>query len=140
MSKYFNLEEFLDSSVARQKGISNSPSWEIVEHLRELAAFLDGMRASWGSGIKITSGFRCEKLNKAVNGVSNSAHRFGDAADLQPVNGDFAGFVKFVKNYLKDKNFDECLIEKSKTSQWVHLALYYNNTTLQRRKVGNLYV
>ena len=140
MSKYFNLEEFLDSSVARQKGISNSPSWEIVEHLRELAAFLDGMRASWGSGIKITSGFRCEKLNKAVGGVSNSAHRFGDAADLQPVNGDFAGFVKFVKNYLQDKNFDECLIEKSKTSQWVHLALRYNNTTLQRRKVGNLTV
>lgn len=139
-SRFFNLQEFLDSSVARQKGISNSPSWEIVRHLEELAAFLDGLRSAWGSGIKVTSGFRCEKLNKAVGGVSNSAHRFGDAADLQPVNGDFDGFCRFVKNYLKDKNFDECLIEKSKTAQWVHLALRYNNTTLQRRKIGNLVV
>jgi hypothetical protein len=40
---------------------------------------------------------------------------------------------------LKDRNFDECFIEKSRTSQWVHIALY-SIKGLQRRKKGNLYV
>jgi hypothetical protein len=44
---YFSLEEFLDSSVARQKSISNLPSWEVIEHLNELALFLDDLREAW---------------------------------------------------------------------------------------------
>ena len=92
MSKYFDLEEFLDSSVARQKSISNSPSWEVVEHLKELALFLDDLREAWGSGIRISSGFRNKALNKAVGGVDNSCHLTGNAADLQPINGKMKEF------------------------------------------------
>lgn len=121
-SKYFKLEEFLDSSVARQKGISNSPSWEAVEALRELALFLDGVRAAWGSGINVNSGFRCKKLNDAVGGVYNSAH-LKAAADLYPSNGRFDEFKKFIVAYLKGKDYDECIIEKKGKSQWVHFAL-----------------
>lgn len=33
--------------------------------------------------IKITSGFRCEELNKKVGGAKNSFHRFGYAADCE---------------------------------------------------------
>ena len=74
-SEYFELEEFLVASTARQKSIENVPSWEVVQNLRSLAQLLDWLRQDWGSGIRISSGFRCEKLNKAVGGVSNSAHK-----------------------------------------------------------------
>ena len=137
-SLYFRLEEFLDSSIARQKGISNSPSWEAVESLRELALFLDGVREAWGSGILVNSGFRCKKLNDAVGGVFNSAH-LKAAADLYPSNGKFNEFKKFIVNYLKNKDFDECIIEKKGKSEWVHFALYSINGE-QRKKCFSLNV
>lgn len=136
-SRYFRLEEFLTSSTARQKSIENLPSWTVIENLEELALFLDGMRDKWGSGINISSGFRNEKLNRAVGGVSNSSHLTGNAADLQPSNGRFDEFVAFVKNYLRDKDFDECIIESNKRTRWIHFSLY-NNKGEQRRKLFNI--
>lgn len=138
-SKYFRLEEFLTSSTARQKSIENTPSWEVVEHLNELALFLDGLRASWGSGIIVSSGFRCDKLNAAVGGVPNSVHKIGYAADLQPANGDIEGFKRFVVNWLQGKAFDEAILERKGKVEWVHLQLRSNNG-FQRRKVFSLNV
>lgn len=140
MFKYFTLEEFLTSSTARQKSIENIPSFEIVDNLKELAAFLDDVREEWGSGINVTSGFRCTKLNEAVGGQPTSLHRKGLAADLQPANGDFEGFKVFFVNYLKDKNFDELIIEGNKKGdEWLHFQLRSNNG-FQRKKVFSLAV
>ena len=136
-SKYFKLEEFLTSSTARQRSIENLVSWVIVERLAELAVFLDGLREAWGSGINVTSGFRCEKLNAAVGGVPNSIHRIGYAADLQPANGRMADFKRFVKNWIKDKDFDQCIIEKKGKVEWIHISLYGNNGQ-QRHNIFSL--
>ena len=138
-SKYFRLEEFLTSSTARQRSIENLPSYQIVLNLKELASFLDRMREAWGSGIIVSSGFRNKALNAAVGGVSNSIHQTGFAVDLQPANGKFEAFKKFVVNWLKDKDFDECIIERSKKATWIHLQLFSNNG-FQRRKIFNLNV
>lgn len=139
MSKYFKLEEFLTSSTARQKSIENLPSFDVVENINVLAEFLDGIREGWGSGIRISSGFRNKKLNDAVGGVSASLHLKGWAADLQPINGKMEEFKKFIVNYLKDKDFDECILERNKTTEWVHLQLYGNHGD-QRKKVFSLKV
>jgi putative chitinase len=136
-SKYFDLEEFLTSSTARQKSLQNIPSWEIVLRLRMLAEFLDGLREEWGSGIRITSGFREEKLNKYVGGVENSIHRIGWAADIVPVNGKMTEFKRFVKNWIKDKGFDQCIIERSGKTEWIHIGLY-NNGGGQRHNIFSL--
>ena len=97
MSKYFTLKEMTYSDTAKRLGITNQPSPLIIAHLNELMVFLDELREAWGSAIKVTSGYRCPKLNKAVKGSSTSAHLAGYAADLQPVNGKMAEFKKFVK-------------------------------------------
>ena len=49
-------------------------------------------------GINVTSGFRCSKLNKAVGGVSNSAHLYGYAADTQPSNKRQSVYDKFIRD------------------------------------------
>jgi len=36
---------------------------------------------------------------------------------MVPANGEFDKFVEFLKNYLKDKNFDQCIIESTKYSK-----------------------
>ena len=138
MSRWFKLEEFLISKTAKKKSIDNFPSWEVVEHLSELAWFLDDIRDVWGSGIIITSGFRCEALNKAVKGVKTSIHKIGYAADIYPSNGKFEEFKIVVKNWIEDKNFDQCIIEKnSNDDQWIHIGLY-NNKGQQRHELFNL--
>ena len=139
MSRWFNLEEFLTSSTAKQKSIENLPSFEVVEHLSQLAWFLDELRDAWGSGINITSGFRCDKLNKAVGGVTNSCHKYGWAADIQPANGKFDDFKQCVVEFFKGKNFDEVIIENNKKTQWVHVQIYSPNG-FQRKKIFSLSV
>ena len=130
---HFTFKEFLQSETATKKKIDNTPTWEDVEHLKELALFLDGLRYAWGSGIKVTSGYRCEELNKAVKGSKTSMHKKGYAADLYPSNGKFDEFVKFVRKWLDHKTYDQALIEKnSKGSRWLHIGLY-NNAGEQRR-------
>ena len=121
--KYFSLEELIESDTARKKGIDNTPGQKEIEHLDELMDFLDPLREAWGSSIKVNSGYRCERLNKAVGGSSTSAHLSGWAADLWPGNNHFEAFKYFVISYLQDKKYDQCIIEKSGRSQWIHLGL-----------------
>ena len=55
----------------------------------ELLAFLDALRETLRSAlqrsvrIKVTSGCRCKKYNKSVNGAPKSLHTTGRAADIQ---------------------------------------------------------
>ena len=135
--KYFDLEEFLTSSTARQKSLENLPSWTIVEHLNELALFLDELREAWGSGLRVSSGFRNDKLNTYVGGVAGSAHKEGYAADIQPLNGKFDEFVAFVKKWAKDKDFDQICIEKKGSTRWIHFGLK-NRKGEQRKQLFNI--
>jgi len=83
MGKYFSITELIKSNTAEKLGISNVPNEEEVNNLNLLINHvLDPIRTLWGKPISVNSGFRCDKLNKAVSGVSTSQHRFGQAADL----------------------------------------------------------
>lgn len=131
--KYFGLEEFLESSTALENKIKNYPSWEHIEHLNELALFLDDLREAWGSGLRVTSGLRRKWLNDKIYGASKtSVHQIGYAADIVPVNGKMDEFIEFVKEWAKDKDYDQIILEYSSKSRWVHFGLY-NNKHEQRR-------
>lgn len=82
-SKYFKLEELLQSDTALAASIENLPSWSDVDNLRELAvSVLDPIRQAWGQPLKVTSGYRSPQLNAAVGGVPTSGHLEGCAADI----------------------------------------------------------
>ena len=139
MSKYFTLQELIYSDTAIRNGITNMPPPSIEVHLNELMLFLDELRIAWGSAIRVTSGYRCNKLNRLVGGADTSAHLVGYAADLQPVNGKMKEFKQFVQNWIKDKIFDQCLLEKSRTAEWVHIGLK-NQYGKQRKEIKLLNV
>ena len=48
----------------------------------KLLSILEAIRPYYGRPITITSGQRCATFNRQVGGISNSAHRFGRAADI----------------------------------------------------------
>ena len=144
MSKYFDLEELLKSDTAVKQKIENLPSWEVVENLKELAEFLDGLREAWGGPIRVTSGFRSTELNGAVGGVQLSAHKLGYAADIVPSKRSMDSFKKTVVEWIQDKQFDQCIIERQRkdgvvVAEWIHISLYNQNHE-QRCEVFNLNV
>ncbi len=137
---YFTIEELCYSDTARIRVIDNIPNTEERKNLERLIDFLNPLRGKWGSGIMITSGYRNDQLNKAVGGVENSSHRTGNAADLYPVNGKFEQFKTFMVNYLKDKNFDQCIIESNtRGEKWIHFGLFSNDNQ-QRKEIFQMKV
>lgn len=91
LSPHFTVGEFFRSGTAIRLGIDNNPdahpgegisTAEVVENLRALCTeVLEPLRRRVGRVI-VTSGYRCQGLNKAVGGVWNSQHLKGEAADI----------------------------------------------------------
>ena len=129
LTKNFSYSEFTESSTAKARGIDNSlPNQAVRTAIKELAEnILQPLRDAYGSGIRITSGYRCPALNKAVGGVATSAHLTGYAADLQPINGRMDDFIRFTLDWLKRTNttFDQCIIERNARTgaRWLHIGL-----------------
>ena len=126
MAKYFTVAEMLKSETAEKNQINNTPSVEVEQNIEKLLEVLDGLREHYGKPIKITSGYRCAELNKLVGGSPTSAHVIGSVADLQPVRRSFEEFKASVLEWLDTSGvgFGQCIIERSKSAQWVHFGLY----------------
>lgn len=147
----FTIGELSYSATAENLGINNSPDPITRVHLTETIRLLECIRAEWeeycerhGLGnpaIRVSSGYRSPELNKAVGGVKNSAHVEGYAADLQPVNGKQDEFEKFFSTEFSHMGYayDQIIIEKSKTSRWVHVG-YKRADGKQRRQCFTLKV
>lgn len=91
LTPHFTVGEFFRSGTAIRLGIDNNPdahpgegisTAEVVENLHALCTeVLEPLRRRVGRVI-VTSGYRCQELNKAVGGVWNSQHLKGEAADI----------------------------------------------------------
>lgn len=91
--KYFTFRELLRSEIAIKNDVANMPflygEYHAYKNLEKLVDnLLDPIRERFATPVIITSGYRCERLNKLVNGVEDSQHREGKAADFY-----FAGFT-----------------------------------------------
>lgn len=119
----FTLEEMLASATAKAKGITNQPTTQAVINLTKLVLnVLQPLREAMNEPIKIGSGFRCQALNKAVGGVSNSQHMTGQAADLC-IDGDVEKGKRWYKFITAYCDFDQCFWEhNSKGSYWIHVS------------------
>ena len=134
---YFTIDELCASDTAKKYGIDNTPNPTIITRLQRLINFLNPIREAWGSAIKVTSGYRCEKLNCFVGGSKTSSHTIGYGVDLIPLNGRMSEFKKFIVDYMKIRIFDQCIIEKSGKTEWIHIGLY-NAKGQQRKMIFNI--
>ena len=119
-SDYFSLQEFIKSATAARLKIDNTPTNEILRNLQYgVSMILDPLRRIHLKPIIITSGFRCEKLNKAVGGVANSWHTKGNAADIHIKDENEAREIFDILKTLP--SVDTVLFEHSRSSQWIHV-------------------
>ena len=136
VTMHFTIEELFASATAKAKGIDNTPNIQQMINLVYLAAYvLEPLRMAMDEPIKIGSGFRCQKLNKAVGGVYNSQHLKGQAADLC-IDGDLEKGKRWF-NYIKDHlPFDQLIWEhNSKGTYWVHVSFVFPDFGKNRHQV-----
>lgn len=128
--KYFTINELCRSETARKHKIDNTPSEAIIANLTALVDnILDPLREAWGRPIIVTSGYRCEALNKLVGGVPTSQHKQGQAADISA--GSIEDNKKLFDLAIKLKlPFDQIIDEYG--YKWVHIS--YSST----RRRGNI--
>lgn len=118
LSEHFTLEELTFSATAQRKQIDNKPPADVLENMKRLAAGLEEVRAALGNKpMRINSGYRSPKLNRAVGGARLSAHMAGYAADF--VCPDFGSPLKIVKALAATGiQFDKLIQEGT----WVHIS------------------
>jgi AAA+ superfamily predicted ATPase len=74
LSKNLSLAEVIRSETAKRKGVSNMPTEAHIANFKLLAEkVFQPIREHFGVPIHISSGYRSEALNKAINNALNKA-------------------------------------------------------------------
>ena len=137
LSKYFTLKEVIKSETAVRKGIDNTPTDEIISQLKNTCELImDVIREKYGKPIRVTSGYRCVELNKAIGGSSRSQHCAlnGDAAidfEFYDMDMDLEEVCKWITEESK-LPFDQCIAEFLPHG-WIHIS--YSSDGCNRGKI-----
>lgn len=126
LTQNFSLEELTRSDTAERKGIDNSPT---AEHIHNLAALcenvLQPLRDKVKHSIRVTSGYRSEKLNNAIGGSKTSEHSFGKAADIKLIiDGENKSELLYLSILEMGIPFRQMIWEfgDEETPSWVHIS------------------
>lgn len=136
LTRNISLEELTTSQTATRLKINNTPTPEIIENLKVVAAQVQKVRDHFGKPLIISSGYRSEKLNSAIGGARNSQHTKGEAIDIQSTNGyTNADIFNYIKNNL---DFDQLIWEYGtrKEPEWVHISYKKSGNRKQILYVG----
>ena len=139
ITKNFSLEELIESSSARRLGIDEqfNPSKEVIQNLTLLTKhILQPLREAIGHSIRVTSGYRCLKINKLIGGAKNSEHVFGKAADIQLIiNGKNRNQLLFDMVLELKLPFRQMIYEFGTSDEpaWIHIS--YSEGDNKREKL-----
>jgi zinc D-Ala-D-Ala carboxypeptidase len=141
LSEHFTLGEFTTSATGARLRIENKPGPVEIENCKLVASRLELIRPFSGPIVPL-SGFRCDKLNKAVGGSKTSAHRFGLAVDMRAPRLSNFELARLCVEKIAD--FDQVILEfpdrDDPQAGWVHLGFTKTREprrqTLTARKVG----
>ena len=122
--KRFSLRELLRSEIAEKAGWIDVPSFQVVYNLSELCRLiLDPIAIEYGRAVVVTSGWRSDRLNRAVGGVETSQHKVGLAADIRPlIMGDFKIFCDDILELINQGKIvpDQVIIYRRR--RFVHIS------------------
>jgi hypothetical protein len=135
LSKNFSLDELTASNTAIKNNIDNSASPDIVDALQELVTnVLQPVREKFGP-VTITSGYRCDELNRAIGGSTTSDHSYGRAADFEVKGVDNRVVAIWITENLPYKQLIlEFYNDGETNSGWIHCSYDKDNNKKQKLK------
>lgn len=130
LSEHISFKEATSSLTSIRLGINNNPSEFQLGNMKALAEnVFEPLRNHFRSPIRISSFFRCYKLNKAVGGAYNSQHVALDGAAMDIDNDTPTN--KQIFEYIKDHlMFDQLIGEfpdDEGNPSWVHVSWHTSN-------------
>lgn len=122
LSPNFQLGEFEASESAARLNIDNRVPKNLVPNLERLCReILEPVRKHFGP-VRVTSGYRCIPLNRALKSKDTSHHVLGRAADIVIVNGSRPLTVcDWIHN--AGLPFDQCINECLGGQSWCHVSV-----------------
>ena len=136
LSENFTLNELLRSDTANRMKIVEqyTPSQAVIENLRKLCVnVLQPLRNHLGRSIRVTSGFRCKRLNAHIGGARNSQHTEGKSADIEVDGMTNQDLMKVI--IALNLPFDQ-LINEYERNGWVHVSFDDKRNRKQVLKIG----
>lgn len=126
LTENFTLQELIKSQVAARKGIDNTPNFEQILALNNLARnVLQPARDAIGVPIVLSSGFRSPQLNEEIGGSNDSQHMEGQAVDCEAIGFDNAELAKIIFDEAPF-GVDQLILEHydgiDPNSGWVHVS------------------
>lgn len=133
LTNNFTLKELTSSGTAQRKGYTEqfTPPKEVIDNLKELCInVLQPIREALEAPLRVSSGYRCERLNKSIGGAANSQHVKGQAADInfykkgKEKNGILLDEILSLY-YAGNLVFDQLIIEfpdENDIPDWIHIS------------------
>lgn len=133
LTPHFTLAELTASTMAASLRIDNTPPPELIPRLILLAEMLERIRATLGSPVVVTSGYRCQQLNLAVGGASTSDHPQGHAADIIAPNfGSATEVARLLAPLVATLGIGQIILEGVRGKQWVHVSTHVPERAINR--------
>ena len=133
LSPHFSLAELTASNKAKLLGIDNTPPPELVPRLVMVAEMLERIRSTVNVPITVTSGYRCQRLNQAVGGVTSSDHTQGHAADIvAPGFSSATALARLLAPLVSVLGIGQLILEGVAGKQWVHVSTHSPEKSVNR--------
>ena len=134
ISKHISYKEGVYSITADRLGIDNTPSAYHLQNMELLAEkIFEPLRKYVNGPIAINSFYRCDELNTAIGGSSQSQHCEGRAIDIDDTYGYMSNkeMYEYIKNNL---DFDQIIWEfgDDNNPNWVHVSYVDHDFNRQR--------
>lgn len=129
LTKNFTLYELTKTNYSEFQERNREVSEHQINKLTELSRLLEHVVFVLGGPIKITSGYRCESLNKTVGSTVRSQHLLCEAADFVPEKMDIGEAFRLLWRDIKDKgtNVGQLIFETAHRpygyTSWIHISL-----------------
>lgn len=120
LSAHFSLHEMLTSQTAIRFRYDEQfePSPQIVENLRQLSQqVLEPLRTAINVPVRVSSGYRCLRVNTKIGGSKTSQHMLGQAADIQVLSLSTEELFQWIRQ--QNVPFDQLIQE---FDSWVHVS------------------
>ena len=153
MTEHFSITEFERSDLARRHGWDNRVPMGLLANARRTLDMLERIRvALWHARgyecpIYLTSGYRCQSLNRAVGSSDGSAHNAARAADwISPAYGSPTEICRLLAEHVDEFAIGQVINEfpGGDGEGWVHTgvdipALAINRViTIDRSSAGEV--
>jgi zinc D-Ala-D-Ala carboxypeptidase len=133
LSQHFTLEELTASATARERHIDNTLPQEFLPRLIGVAEMLERIRATLRVPLVISSGYRCDALNRAVGSKPSSDHLVARAADFVAPQFDTpSAIAAALVPLVATLSIGQLILEGVHGNQWVHVSTRVPDLAINR--------